>query len=102
MKHYNKPHQNVKSVSVVASEVLNAYKQELQKELKERQNDDWLRNLASSCLVYYELTGSKQKTEKFVQKLADKLAEYDRIEKPTEDIVKELSRATDIELIIQT
>jgi len=110
-KHHSHQHQNIQSMSIAAHSVLNDYKKKVdaeteeirkdyERQLLEKSNDDWLRNLSTSCLVYYEMTGDKQKTEKFATKLAEKLAKYFAEEKPTEDIVEELSRATDIILQI--
>lgn len=112
MKHYSNPHQNIRSVSVAATQVLNDYKKKLEdsveevrkdyeRQLIEKGNDDWLRCLAVSGLIYREQTGSNKKTEKFLSRLAEVLQQTKEDGITTAELVAELSRITDIELKVE-
>lgn len=106
-KHHSKPHSDVHGLSVAAHRVLVDYKNQLdgqteeirqdyERQLVEKGNDDWLRNIATSLIVFYEITGSRQKTEKFAVKLDEKLRTFRANETPTREIVDTLERLTDI------
>ena len=111
-KHHSKPHGTEKGLSIAAHQVLENYKRKLeaeyeeirldyQRQLEEKGADDWMRSLATSVQVFYEITGSRQKTEKFAEKLAEKLSRYRREETPTADIIAEVERLTDISIQVE-
>lgn len=111
-KHYSKPHSDVHGLSIAAHKVLEDYKKKLdaeseeirqdyEQQLIEKGEDDWLRNLAASLIVFYEVTGSKQKTEKLAEKLNEKLRMYRAKNIQTQEIVDELDRLTDIRLSLE-
>ena len=111
-KHHSKPHGSERSISIAAHQVLKNYKRQLdkdseeirldyQKQLTEKGTDDWLLNLATSIQVYYEITGSRQKTEHFAEKLNEKIRIYVKEEVPTSEIVAEVERLTDISISVE-
>lgn len=110
MKHHSRPHYTPHTVAIAGQKVIEerlrqleketeAIRQDYQRQLEEKGEDDWYRCLAFSGLVYREITGSTSKTEKFLSRLAE-VMERDR-GKPTAEIVAELERVTGIELEVQ-
>ena len=112
MRHYSIPHQNNNTLAKAAYTALEDYKREVDKQteltrldyerqLHEKAKDDWLRNLAVGCMVFYELTGDKKKTEKFAERLSDKLAKSKADGQTTEELCADLARATGLEFEVQ-
>lgn len=106
MKHHSRPHYTPHTVAIAGQKVieerlrqLEEIRQDYQRQLEEKGEDDWYRCLAFSGLVYREITGSTSKTEKFLSRLAEVMAR-DR-GRPTAEIVAELERVTGIELEVQ-
>lgn len=82
----------------IARRVADITQGEYQRKVIEITDDYWLRVLSVAGLVFNDMTGSRSKTEKLVQRLADKLAECQANGVTTQELVDELSRRTDIEL----
>lgn len=112
MKHHSNPHQNIRSLSVAATQVLNDYKKKLEdnleevrqdyeKQLIDKANDDWYRCLSVSGLVFREMTGDNKKTEKFLKRLAEVLQQTKDDCIMTSDLVAELDRVTGITLEVE-
>lgn len=82
-----------------AKKVIEDYRQGYLNDLKAKEDDDWLRNIATSCLVYYSITGSIQKTEAFAEGLAKELLSNKSVE--TSELVGRLCELTGIELEVE-
>ena len=111
-KHHSRPHNNSRMAAVSAHQVLSQYikktdvenekiRMDYQSQLEEKAANDWIMNLAVSCLVYFEKTGSRQKTQDFAQRLADALRDIRDKGQSIEEVLEELRRRTDIDLEVQ-
>lgn len=103
---------NFTRMAKAAASTLNAEKRKLEAEteairadyerqLIEKAADDWFRCLAVSGIVFREITGSNQKTERFLARLAEVLQQTKDDEISTADLAEELERVTGIQLEVQ-